>query len=273
MRSWLAALAIGTVAAMAATAAAGGDDATTAKLVADLITQSDIAGIKPPMFTLDDGVLNQPGSAAGLGEMGYIVTEPLASTRGASSDGTVVWFAQDLAEKPMCGTGDCAKAWRDAAKAVAYHYTVLLDRGQPLYLHLGRTLKSSAAKAGTGSAPSAIANTTAHDFEATFTASLADPKQFAAAVSDRNDAVLLGTDSGERYVGSAAIKKTLVAWGLAMTVRDGIASGIADNKTIAWVGANVDGKAKGDSKPTAYRLTIIYEKVGGAWRAVVIHFS
>jgi hypothetical protein len=104
---------------------------------------------------------------------------------------------------------------------------------------------------------------------------LADPQKLAASVDDRKDAVLFGSEPKERFVGTKDVRATLLRWKLAFQVRDGVAAGLTSSKSVAWVAANVDARPsdKPAAKATPYRATLVYEKIEGTWKLVVLQFS
>lgn len=106
-------------------------------------------------------------------------------------------------------------------------------------------------------------------------ATLADPQKLAASVDDRKDAVLLGSAPKERYAGTKDVRATLLRWKLAFQVQGGVAAGLTSSKSVAWVAANVDARPhdKPQAKATPYRVTLVYEQVGGAWKLVALQFS
>lgn len=82
----------------------------------------------------------------------------------------------------------------------------------------------------------------------------------AETVGSRKDAVLFGSAANERYVGAAAIKKTLAGWGLGFTVHGEMADGKTSGRLL-WIAANIDARplAKPKADPTPYRVFLVYE--------------
>lgn len=115
----------------------------------------------------------------------------------------------------------------------------------------------------------------AEDAVKVFEGSIGDPKIFAASVSDRKDAVLIGSAPGEKTVGGAKVSAKLTNWKLAFAVHDGVAAGTTASKTVAWIAANLDARPAGkpDAKPAPYRALLIYEQKAGAWKLVAARFS
>jgi hypothetical protein len=192
---------------------------------------------------------------------------------GKSADGKSAWIATDIEYVFPCGMEGCEKivpprthasGLVDASgHAIAWHVGVV---------SLGGNTKASVRKLGKPIAPPVLPagiDAGAEDPVKLFKASLADPKALAKTVSDRKDAVLLGSDAGERYIGGPAIRATLLRWKLGFTVRDGIQAGVATSKTTAWVAANVNA----GKKSIPYRVLAIYDKQGSEWQLVLLHFS
>jgi hypothetical protein len=196
---------------------------------------------------------------------------------GTSADGKSTWVATDIEYEFPCGMEGC-----DKMVAPRVHAAGLMDAsGHAIAWHvgvvsLGGKNKWAVKKPGKPIAPPVLAtgiDAGAEEPAKLFKASLADPKALAKTISDRKDAVLLGSEAGERYVGGAAMRATLGRWKLGFTVRDGIQAGVAPSKTTAWVAANVDGAKAGDKKVAPYRVLAIYDKKGSEWQLVVLQFS
>ncbi|HEY4055502.1 MAG TPA: hypothetical protein VGM39_02800 [Kofleriaceae bacterium] len=188
---------------------------------------------------------------------------------GFAADGTEAFVAGDIRQFGDCGGGSsCGKTlgW--------LHGAFLVEKGDsgwsPTVWHISQLGKPAETQT-----PLARKVTDAEDAAKLFEATIADPKAFAKTVSDRKDAVLLGSDKGERFVGGAKVRAKLAAWNLSLQTRGGVQAGVSQNKTFAWVAANVD--ARSISKPkapvTAYRVLAIYEKVDATWKLVSLSFS
>ncbi len=203
-----------------------------------------------------------------------------APTIATAADGKAVWVATHARRAVQCaGLTGTVKQCGDPKDTI--EVTLLYEQAgkkwRPVAVHSAHAMTDAdAAKAAI--ALDAIPKRIGPDAQAAvdvFTASLADPKAFAASVSDRKDAVLTGSGPGEKYVGGAKLKATLQGWKLAFTVHDGIAAGTTASKSVAWVAANLDARPVGkpDAKPTAYRALMLYEHEGSAWRLVAAQFS
>lgn len=197
-----------------------------------------------------------------------------------SSDGKAAWFAADV--KGVPAEGDCAPEPCAPNKDPALHVTGLVEKAAKgwkwVAWHIAPplTAKDQGALAKQNTLPDPIPRTTrsADDAVNVVEAALADPKAFAALVSDRKDVVMYGSSSAERYVGGAKVKKQLAAWNLKLAVRDGVQAGVVGG-TVAWVAMNLDATSL--KKPTAksepYRLLVVLEKSGTAWKIVQLNFS
>jgi hypothetical protein len=145
----------------------------------------------------------------------------------------------------------------------------------PLFIHLGELGPGVATAKSKPAALTRKIDAAAADAVKRFEATLADPKAFAASISERKDAFMFGSDKRERYLGGDKVRATLAKWALAFTVRDGIVAGTTASKTVAWIAANVDARpaAKPKAATTAYRMTAIYELHGKSWDVVALQFS
>src|SRR5258708_1433310 len=199
--------------------------------------------------------------------------EPYDPVVAFSADGSDGWIAAGLGDVVVCGMGDCEKVRRDEERrmkrAPPYHASGLVDGDQPVFVHFGRTGSGT----GYGDPMAMQVDDAAKPAVELFDKTIGDPKAFAATVSSRKDVALLGTEANERFVGGDTVRATLVKWGLALTKVGGIRAGATKSKTIVWLAADVDARAKKSTKPTPYRVTAIYEKTGGDWKIVQLHFS
>lgn len=223
------------------------------------------AAVSPASFEDSSTMLSDYASGAG------------DAVVGVSGDGKSTWVATDIIYVFPCGMAGC-----DKIVPPRVHASGLLDAsGHAIAWHvgvvsLGGPTKREVKKLGKPITPVVLAagiDAGAEEPAKLFKASLADPKALAKTISDRKDAVLVGSDAGERYVGGAAMRATLARWKLAFTVRDGIQAGMAPSKTTVWVAANVDGAKAGDKKSVPYRALAIYDKKGTEWQLVLLHFS
>lgn len=196
-------------------------------------------------------------------------------------DGTSAWYAGDVAHFAVCGEGRCYKE-KPRSYSDWYHVTALVEaKGvKPIVWHIGEPISGADQKRAMAKGPmlnplAKQIDAGAEDVAKLFESTLGDPKAFAATVSDRKDVVLYGSDLLERYVGGAAVRKQLAKWNLALKVQNGIQAGVTSSKTVAWVAAHVDAVSAKNrkAKPTPYRLLVIYEKTGTAWKLVHAHFS
>jgi len=283
MRSLIELLARLVVVVCALASPAGADPkALTARFVELTAGQLDaggpIEGATPPRFafTYRSAAVSPKAldeSATLLSDYASYVGETVA---GTSADGKSAWLTVDITYAFPCGMEPCLKMILSRT-----HASGLLDTsGHAFAWHVGQTVvfteKPPATKRGKPVAPAKIPSgidAGAEDAAKLFKSSLGDPKALAKTVSDRKDAVLVGSEAAERYVGGAAIRKTLASWNLTFTVRDGIQAGIAPSKTTAWVAANVDAGKPGDKASTPYRVLAIYDKKGADWQLVLLHFS
>lgn len=197
-----------------------------------------------------------------------------------SDDQKVAWIAAEI--RGVRGKNDCTPAPCAPITLPPAHATALLEkvgdtwRWVAWHISDPTTIGEQRQALQDGTAPDVIARSVsgAEDVAAVFETTLVDPKALAASVSSRKDVVLYGSAAAERYVG-AKVKAQLAAWKLAFRVRDGVQAGLVGSSNVAWVAANVDAMslARPKAKPTPYRILAIYEKTGGTWSLVQIHFS
>jgi hypothetical protein len=267
------------VAVLLASSPAFADDKATSKLAMDLFLQGDIDGIHKPILQISERAFAAPPDSAGYNENGAVGYNALATSVATGADGTSAWVAVDLSQSEPCGMSDpgCFKRSAQEGKEVWGHYTLLLDKGQPLVEHVGMVIPdSNMAKLKTLMAPDKMDDKIgpeAADLRTLLGTLIASPKAMVDAVSDRKDVVLYGSDASEKYTGGAVVKKTLTGWGLSIKLRDGIMAGLTSSKKVGWMAANVDVQAKGDKRATPYRMTLVVEQTGKAWKVVQIHFS
>jgi hypothetical protein len=190
-----------------------------------------------------------------------------------SSDGSVGWVAGGVAKFSPCeGPGDCSqydREWKRKQEAKPpMHISALVESGRPTFVHLGYT----GAGSGYGAPMTAQIDDGAKDAVKLFESTIGDPKVLAATVSDRKDVALLGTEAFERWVGGADARAALLKWNLSFKTVGGIRAGVTKSKQIVWVLADVDSSRDG-KKAGSFRVSAIYEKTGGSWKIVQLHFT
>ena len=225
-----------------------------------------VTGPTPKLMIMHGRFIENATDTTMLG--GPDVGDDLKTVVANSADGKAAWVAIDLGGPMMCGMGDCAKLWKEARAKAYSHVTLLFDAGQPVFVHDAATITDAEVAKASGAVladvPAGI-DKDAQPVVDLFTASMTDPKVFAATVSDRKDVVLYGSDPGERIVGGAAVRATWLKWGLALAAHGGVHAGVTSSKTVAWLVTTVDARAKTDKKATPYTVSAIYEKQGDAW--------
>lgn len=102
---------------------------------------------------------------------------------------------------------------------------------------------------------------------------------FVASVSDRADAIFIGSAPGERTVGGAAIRESYgkhVTDGHVTLKKHGdIRVGVAPGGHVGWVLANVDLAVDVDGNVITepFRAMLVYVEEDGEWRLVQAHLS
>ncbi len=225
------------------------------------------------MFWPEGVMIDVEGTEGGGAHHAHQVQRPVVGVAAKEDD--VAWVAFDVALYYDCfEIKGCKQKPNRVVRA-----TTLLESGAALAVHIADpfTGKAYAAAIKSGKKPEALPRKIDKGAEAAvrvFESTIADPKAFAATVSERPDVILLGSEAAERWVGGDKVKAALTKWKLGFKVRDGIQAGVSGGGTVAWVAANVDaarvGKA-GTASP--YRMTAIYEKTGADWKVVALQFS
>lgn len=239
----------------------------------------DDLDVSPPRFVFTPGktVIAPESLQAAATPLSDYGVEAGGAVIGAAADGQTTWVAVDIGYRFPCGMPGCEKII-----APKVHGVALLDANQqPVAWSLGLVVVGN-TKPGRPSprikpiTPVALATAIDAGAEAAvavFKASLGDAETLATSVAERKDAVMYGSELAERFVGSDAVRATLRKWKLGFRVRDGIQAGRASSKTTAWVAANVDAASRVGRKSQAYRVFVIYDKLGTDWQLVVLHFS
>jgi hypothetical protein len=197
-----------------------------------------------------------------------------------SADGKVAWFAADV--KGVADPDECAPEPCKPNRDPPLHVTGLVEKAGKDWKWVAwhtappLTAKDQAALAKQKTLPDVIPRDLrkADEVVKLVEDTLANPTAMAALVSDRKDVVMYGSSGKERYVGGAKVKKQITAWNLALKVRDGIQAGLVGSN-VAWIAMNLDAKSlkKLNAPADPYRLLVVLEKTGTAWKIVQLHFS
>jgi hypothetical protein len=232
----------------------------------------------PPRYVSDSTVDTAPKSASDARDGSVDTGDARKVVVGISTDKTAAWINSDIAQFSICGEGDC-----DHRKPEGWwHATALFEikNQQPVAWQIVEPVagKDQAAALKNGVAVEKLdekIDKGAEDPAKLFKDTLGDPKKLAATVSDRKDAVMYGSELGERYVGGAKIKSQLAKWNLGFTIKGGVQAGITKSGTVAFVAASVASKSmkNPNAASSPYRVFAIYEKTITAWRLVSLHFA
>lgn len=198
------------------------------------------------------------------------------SVVGKAREGTASWMAADVdVWMPLTSEADDVPG----RKADGFmHAMALVDDGRWVMWHTGWTSFRKQVRptwvTTLGAVPERV-GAGAEDVVTLAKQTLADPKLLAASFDDRKDVVLFGSERKERWSGPKDVRAKLLTWKLAFTVADGVQAGLTSSKTMAWVAANVDARKAGapTAKATRYRASMLYEKLDGVWKLVVLQFS
>ena len=235
-------------------------------------------GIRFAMHDLAVRVSADDLSSADL-DLGGLDSEAQHVAAALAGDGTAAWLASDIRFVGDCG-GDSPGCGKTIGSA---HFAGVFEHGaggwRPVAWNIAGTTGAAnqAALVAHGKSLAAIPSQIdagAEPAAKLFRTTIGDPKALAASVSARKDALLYGSDDGERYAGGALVKTKLVAWKLAFTIHDGVRAGLA-GKSLAWVAANVDATSASHPKarPVPYRAFFVYEHAAGRWQLVQAQFS
>jgi hypothetical protein len=228
--------------------------------------------LKPPRFVLDEknrASPTWPDVQMSIYGPGIDDKDQLAAT---TADKSATWVAVNLTWMRSCGgpaSGPCGVV--DARG----HALALFDKDQrPIAWEIVSILpaKQAAKVKSLPAMPDAI-DADAASVAKLIQGALPDPAALAKLISERKDAIMFGSDAGERFVGGAAIAKTLASWKLGFTVHDGTQAALSPSKTAAVVAMNVDAKRAGSKQATPYRLFVILEKVDATWKIVALSFD
>ncbi|MDB4962568.1 MAG: hypothetical protein JWP01_2567 [Myxococcales bacterium] len=264
------------------------DAGPSKKDVANALRHFDQDGAQPPVrFGIDSrGVHADAATWQDTTKDFFELVDVREPTIATSTDGTAAWAGMRVHRAWQCAglTGTVADCEEPKINPPVITLLLLEKVGKtwnPVTVHSAIAIPDKAlAKAVAGGTtlppiPSRI-DEGAREAVELFKASLADPKQFAASISKRKDAILIGSAPNQKTVGGAKVAATLARWKLALTIRDGIAAGTTASKTVAWVAANVDARPAGKptASPTPYRVLCIYEQTKAkAWQLVAVEFS
>ena len=199
-----------------------------------------------------------------------------SKTLAVAIDADTAVISTQLGEYATCGKDGCKNpdGWLRA--------TAVFEKGpsgwQPLAWSITPSIPSSSQEEAIDDKinPDKLARDLggADDAVKVFEATIGDPKAFAGTLSSRPEALLLGSEMPERYVGAKA-KSQLGAWNFAFTVRDGVRAGLSKSGNVAWVAANVDAKPakQKNARALPFRVFAVYEKIATTWKLVQLQFS
>lgn len=222
--------------------------------------------------------LISPNMDLATGELAMLSLDAKRPIIGVARDGKSAWIACEVdVQMPLASEADDVP---NRGPDGFFHASGVLDGG-PTWKwsmwHIGWTgFRKNPRPKLVKDYPKLLDNVEGADEVANvFKASLVSPKQLGATISDRKDAVLLGSARKERFVGGKAMRATLARWKLSFSVRDHVQAQVTSSGTIAWVAAHVDARPAGKpkAKPTPYRASFIYEREGDTWKVVVAQFS
>ena len=246
-----------------------------------LASRSTKVAATPPRFAFtSDLTVDTPASlddaTFGLPE---IAIADKASTVIDAPDATTAVVSTTLGEFAYCAKPGCAGMTAQTSLRAMTVLDKIGDVWQPIAWAITPPIPGDSQVAAMAGkiVPEPIKRdvTGAEDVAKQFELALGDPKLFAAAIADKAEVVLYGSELAERYVTGKAVKAQVTGWGLGFKARDGVRAGVSASGALAWVAANVDGRFVKNPKmaPVPYRVFAVWERTGTAWKIVAIQFS
>ncbi len=257
-------LACTTAALLGAVVVARADDASPAAKAKALLARQlarDDDGT-PPAVASDAMVFTRTAEARTGDGTGPLTAAPGKPVVGATAD--AAWIVADLIQPYELY--DCPPSQARCHRKRPVRISELaVDTGKGWQVVAAHVQSKAKGGAGTDDLPATTA-------PGPLTAWLADPGALDAALADRPDVVVLGTEAGERAVGKKAAHKLLGSW---RTLKLTIAGAPREVRQAHWgyAAANGDWTRKpGDV--VHMRATVLATSTDGTtWTAVVAHYS
>ena len=230
-----------------------------ATLAADALVLVPDAYVLPKALAEQDSFLDPSEVMLGSAKIRTIVA-------GGTAD--AIWAGAELTHS--FSQYDCPPALPKCSGSRSLRATELFARSGGVWtavaLHLDDPPPAKADKPD----PSSILAPTA---AGPLTALLIDPTALAAAIKDDPAVIVLGTETSERAVGTAAAKKLLAGWKKLTFELDGKPTEVR-TKTYGYAAATVRWLRKG-KPPLAMRATVfaVPGPTDGTWQVVAVHYS
>ena len=245
---------------LARAAIADGDETRLAGLLAPAafghgIDASDVAYGGPAVAAMIARMFGRHGSPAGRA-----VTSTWSKI---ARDGDVAWIADELAVGRPRNVMTSQLAFRDGNtwRIAAWHFGELVRN--PVAARL--------AAAGKLPPPAALQNQFDDDHQVhdAFVAAFASKEAFAAAFSDRADALNLGSAPFERVLGGPAIKRWASRTNHAFRLQPEVTAGRVSDR-VGWAAGNVEYTLRSTQ---IYRVLVVLVRERAGWRIVLAQFT
>src|SRR5439155_10603950 len=103
---------------------------------------------------------------------------------------------------------------------------------------------------------------------------IVEPGTAAASLFADSNVIILGTETAERAVGSAAAKKMLTKWKkLKLALVGGVRTGSLGESALGYTAANVELTSKGHALPFRVLVFTREDPKTGAVKVLAMHFS
>lgn len=177
----------------------------------------------------------------------------------------VAWIASELVvDKQTFMTTQLAVRRNDVWSVAAWHWAKLVPNGKAAAL----------AKKGQLPTPAALRDGGDNTVRALFAKAFTSRKDQVDFLATRTDVVDIGSAPGERYIGSAAIRRWIESGTAKLGIHDGISIGMVTPRA-AWGAANIDFTITVKSVPLTqtFRVLAAFVDDGSGWKIVLIHWS
>jgi hypothetical protein len=213
---------------------------------------------------IDAGDIAYGGPAVAAMIVRMLGKPPLASTWSKiARDRDVAWIADELDAGRKRKVMTSLLAYREGStwRIAAWHLGELLRN--PVAAEL--------ANAGKLPAPAPLQNQFDDDHQVydAFRAAFASRETFAAAFSDRADALNLGSAPGERVLGGPAIKRWASTTNHTFRLHDNVTAGRVGDR-VGWAAGNVEYTLR---SVQTYRVFAVLVRERAGWRIVHTQFT
>lgn len=178
--------------------------------------------------------------------------------------GDATWYLADV-KQAWAISVDCPPALARCHRSRTLRLSELVVGGKAVAVHVDDPVPGTTTASPVAADP--IAGTTEAGPLAKL---LVDPAAIAQTLLDDKTTFVLGTEVGEKAVGTAAAKKLLGTWSKLSLALEGKPREVTKG-SWGYVAANVGWTVK--AKKTVIRATLYAVQVDGAWKVVGVHYS